>query len=141
MEELNIEDLVHPFIFFQTSNRSFYRYERVSRIVFEPYKIKNKETKFTSAIEVNNVPLGKMILNHVNYIGGTFDNITEYKPTTQNSQIFVKDFLTANNLNTKELENFYKQPTEQIMKGFDSTNEVVKRLVLFGLASDVVVRG
>lgn len=141
MKKLNIEGLIHPFIVFKFHNKDIglLRYERIQRINLHTNINKHEQTRyFLPYIKVNK-SLGELLKNHIKYIGGSYDNIIEYKPTTQNSQVFVQDFLISNGINNDKLEKFYTQPTSNIMGEFQLTNELVKRITLLGVAIDNVI--
>jgi hypothetical protein len=135
LESMNITNLVHPHVVFiyKNSNMPNIRYERNKRIDMDNQIKKHPETKWLLPYINVNETLGNLIRTHQNYYGGSFDKIIRYDPRNQNSQNFIEDFLKANNLNTKTINDFYRQDTNEIMKNFDSTNELVKKIVLFGL--------
>lgn len=140
LESMGIDELVHPYVLFKFRNPNIplYSYERVKRVRFEELTTLDKDAKaFQPSIEVN-LPLRVLIQNHINVLGG-YDSIIKYDPRNQNSQIFVKGFLDANGLNSPQLQAFYKQNTEKIMSGFDSTNNLVNKVTTLGLAFSVVM--
>ena len=141
LEQMGISDLIHPFVIFKFENTQLplYVYERVDRINFEQLGTLEEDTKVFQPPTAVGKRLGVLIQNHINYLGGTYDSIIKYDPQNQNSQIFVKGFLDSNNLNDKKLQEFYKQPTEKIMKGFTKTNELVNKITMLGLAVDILM--
>ena len=140
LDRIGIEDLIHPYIVFILKDGGLLRFERIKRIEMTDYIKKLKDERyFTPYIEGRGMTLGHMIKNHIISLGGSYDRIIEYDPRKQNSQVFVKTFLDANNMNSIELEKFYKQPTDRIMANFHNTNDLVKKLTLLGISLDVIV--
>ena len=140
LQKLGIDELLHPFVIFRFMNPNIplFIYERTKRIKFEQLTNLNDETKIFEPYISVNIPLRVLIQNHITVLG-VYDSIIKYDPRNQNSQIFVKGFLDANGLNNQQLEAFYRQPTEKIMAGFDSTNNLVNKVTTLGLAFSVVM--
>lgn len=137
--EQKLKTLTHPFIILRFSDGKQYRLERNERFSLSVKNVFRKATDLSDVIPVNK-PLKELIENFEKKVGG-FSNRAVYKADTNNSQIFVDLFLKANGLTNSQLQKFYKQKTEEIMKNLPITNAMITSIVDLGQKIDLIQRG
>lgn len=142
LEKYNINDLIHPLMVLHIENKTqLIQFERVKRVQLIEHFVNTNKYTYCATVDTGRLKLGTMYNNFLKSIGGSLDNIYKYHADTQNSQVFVRTFLSSNNLLTDTIEKSCLQDTKKIMESFPQTNLLIAKLVSLGTTLDSLIKG